>query len=382
MALPGGNLEPMTGTAEADDDTGDRTHLRPRAGSTLEREALAALAEAMAGHPRAEAFLSRVCRIVVRRGGLAGAVIACPDPDGAALTLGGAFPEGLAEVVEQQFALQDGPSFDCWSSLTVVEECLAHAGTRWPRWARQGLARLPAGAEALRSDPIETDGGTATVTVLGSAAAVRSVDAATLRRVAQIAATHALVARSHGHFKTLAGQLQHALSSRVRIEQAKGALARHHGIGVDAAFERLRTLARDQDRRLHEVAAEIVDALARPTLPPDEPTVDGRTPTRPSLRVVRVPDGLRLIGAADVSSVPVLTAALGQLDGQDPVRVDLGRLEFLDAQCARILLQCATGEPAGRELLLTGARPVVAQVLALLGAGEETGVRLLTRTGR
>ena len=43
------------------------------------------------------------------------------------------------------------------------------------------------------------------------------------------------------------------------IEQAKGVLAERAQIGVDAAFARLRTHARDHNRRLSEVARELID---------------------------------------------------------------------------------------------------------------------------
>lgn len=53
-------------------------------------------------------------------------------------------------------------------------------------------------------------------------------------------------------------QLRGALTSRVVIEQAKGMIAAHHGIGVDQAFQRLRKHARDHNARIHEIAAQVV----------------------------------------------------------------------------------------------------------------------------
>lgn len=61
--------------------------------------------------------------------------------------------------------------------------------------------------------------------------------------------------------RTLARQLQHALDRRVVIEQAKGILAERHGATVDEAFEAMRSYARSNRRRLHDVAAEVVGSL-------------------------------------------------------------------------------------------------------------------------
>ncbi len=43
------------------------------------------------------------------------------------------------------------------------------------------------------------------------------------------------------------------------IEQAKGVIREQNGIDVDAAFALLRAFSRDRDRRLIDVATEIVD---------------------------------------------------------------------------------------------------------------------------
>jgi hypothetical protein len=54
-------------------------------------------------------------------------------------------------------------------------------------------------------------------------------------------------------------QLEVALTSRIVIEQAKGILAERHGISVDEAFEQLRGEARSARRKIHDVAAEVVN---------------------------------------------------------------------------------------------------------------------------
>lgn len=76
--------------------------------------------------------------------------------------------------------------------------------------------------------------------------------------VATIAGGHVAAATAVDDQRRLAQQLQHALTSRVVIEQAKGITAVERGVGVDQAFALLRKEARDTNRRLHDVCAEVV----------------------------------------------------------------------------------------------------------------------------
>lgn len=55
-------------------------------------------------------------------------------------------------------------------------------------------------------------------------------------------------------------QLNHALDSRVVIEQAKGVLSERLGVGVDAAFESLRDRARSERKDIHRAASEVIDS--------------------------------------------------------------------------------------------------------------------------
>ena len=54
-------------------------------------------------------------------------------------------------------------------------------------------------------------------------------------------------------------QAQVALNSRIVIEQARGAFAQIHGVGVDEAFRRLRQEAHASGRKLTEVCAEVLE---------------------------------------------------------------------------------------------------------------------------
>ena len=66
-------------------------------------------------------------------------------------------------------------------------------------------------------------------------------------------------------------QLEHALSARVRVEQAIGVLAERHRLRPRQAFDLLRSVARSSGRRVIEIAEDVVDSASNPLLPlPDE----------------------------------------------------------------------------------------------------------------
>lgn len=59
-------------------------------------------------------------------------------------------------------------------------------------------------------------------------------------------------------------QLQHALDSRIVIEQAKGVLAERLGMTPDEAFELLRRAARRNRITIRELATEVVESRQTP----------------------------------------------------------------------------------------------------------------------
>jgi GAF domain-containing protein len=110
-------------------------------------------------------------------------------------------------------------------------------------------------------------------------------------RLAQTLADAAAVGltnhRTYAQYRTLTGQLQQALSSRVRIEQAKGMLAERWQTGVDEAFTELRQYARSRQLPLGDVAMSVItraedvtDLGQGRTGPPEQPGRPGR-PGRP-----------------------------------------------------------------------------------------------------
>jgi hypothetical protein len=66
-------------------------------------------------------------------------------------------------------------------------------------------------------------------------------------------------------------QLEHALASRVRVEQAIGVLSERHRMRPREAFDLLRRAARSRGRRVTELAQDVVASAANPLLRlPDE----------------------------------------------------------------------------------------------------------------
>jgi len=59
-------------------------------------------------------------------------------------------------------------------------------------------------------------------------------------------------------------QLEHALNSRVAIEQAKGIVAERYGLGLDDAFELIRSAARANRMKLHDLVAKIAPGERTP----------------------------------------------------------------------------------------------------------------------
>jgi hypothetical protein len=67
------------------------------------------------------------------------------------------------------------------------------------------------------------------------------------------------------------GQLEHALTARIRVEQAIGVLAERHRIQPRQAFEQLRNAARNRGRRVIDIASDVVASATNPLLQlPDE----------------------------------------------------------------------------------------------------------------
>jgi ANTAR domain len=81
----------------------------------------------------------------------------------------------------------------------------------------------------------------------------------------------AAAASETGRLRATVGQLEHALLTRIRVEQAIGVLAERHRIKPRQAFEQLRDAARSRGRRVIDIAGDVVASATNPLLQlPDE----------------------------------------------------------------------------------------------------------------
>ncbi|RNL85580.1 ANTAR domain-containing protein [Halostreptopolyspora alba] len=74
-------------------------------------------------------------------------------------------------------------------------------------------------------------------------------------------------------------QLEHALHTRVVVEQAIGVLAERHQLRPREAFQRLRSAARSRGRKVADLARQVITSSTDPSISlPDELAAQGSTP--------------------------------------------------------------------------------------------------------
>lgn len=189
--------------------------------------------------------------------GLAGAGVSLRNADGELEFV--TATDGRASRMESaQVRIGDGPCFHAFRTGCVVAVPDLHEDDRWPD---HGEIARAVGYRGVAGVPMPV--GRAPIGALnlydseGRCWTADELDVAAL--LANMAAGYVLMARSLADSRTLTQQLQHALDSRVVVEQAKGMLAAQLTVDVNEAFERLRRHARRNRLRVRDVAREVVE---------------------------------------------------------------------------------------------------------------------------
>lgn len=163
-----------------------------------------------------------------------------------------------------QLGAGEGPCVEAYETgRPITVDNFATTYARWPRFA---TAAAELGYESMHAIPLRLRKET-----IGSLNLFRDRtggfsddDQVAARALADVATIGILHERSLRESDVARAQLQHALDSRVIIEQAKGVIAHTDNVDMDTAFRIIRTRARSRSTRLSEVARQIVEEYSKP----------------------------------------------------------------------------------------------------------------------
>lgn len=186
----------------------------------------------------------------------AGVMLVSPEGD---LRVMAASSEAMRLLELYELQAEEGPCLDCYrSGAPVANVDLATAADRWPRFATEALEAGFLTAHAL---PMRLRG-----TLVGALnlfhvrdQVLADSDVEAAQALADVATIAVLQHRAAIEAQVINEQLSHALNSRIVIEQAKGVVAERSGLDMTEAFAVLRTTARSENRRLVDVAREVVE---------------------------------------------------------------------------------------------------------------------------
>ncbi|MBW5424006.1 ANTAR domain-containing protein [Streptomyces sp. BG9H] len=180
--------------------------------------------------------------------------------DGVRLIPGSRQQEAVRALLAVQ--RQDGPCLDSLGTgepVPPVRVDSHDASARWPAFAERAGEHGVAQTFAV---PLRHGSSTLGVLNVFVSHAQQKACAEVELRITQVLADAAAVGlahhRTHARYLTLTQQLQRALDSRIRIEQAKGMLAERWNTGMDEAFEALRRYARRERQVIDMVAVQVI----------------------------------------------------------------------------------------------------------------------------
>jgi GAF domain-containing protein len=165
------------------------------------------------------------------------------------------------EIDSAQYETGVGPCLDAFRHQQVFSNPSTTEDEKWPHFSR---ACVEHGIMSTLSLPLGVRGNGIGALNLYSKEPAAFSEAA--EQVGVMFATQASVALANAQLYDsayrLTQQLQEALTSRATIDQAKGILMGQHGVGADEAFELLRRQSQRENRKLRELAQELVDRSA------------------------------------------------------------------------------------------------------------------------
>ncbi|MCU1688325.1 MAG: hypothetical protein JWN61_574 [Pseudonocardiales bacterium] len=170
---------------------------------------------------------------------------------------------------ERQYRIGYGPCLDASRSGTELHvRDMAHE-TRWPEYTPGAAA---AGAASSLSIPLPVQG--RVVGALNIYGAERNAFPESAIEIARAVASFAGAAVVNAMVlefsQATAMQMQEAMASRAAIEQAKGLLMGQRRCSAEDAFDILRRISQDTNRKLRDVAQDLLATAAGPGDVPDQ----------------------------------------------------------------------------------------------------------------
>ncbi|WP_125615284.1 GAF and ANTAR domain-containing protein [Specibacter cremeus] len=180
------------------------------------------------------------------------------DPNGELQVLASTSEEShLVEALQRQAGA--GPCVECYTSGMVVSVAdLDAAADRWPDFTEAALAQ---GFRSVHAIPMRVRARTIGALNLfrRETGQLNVEDAAIGQALADVATISILQERTLRESAIVNEQLQHALNSRILIEQAKGVIAQTGRVDMVEAFTRLRGYARAHNNTLRQAAERVVN---------------------------------------------------------------------------------------------------------------------------
>ena len=164
----------------------------------------------------------------------------------------------LEELERTQEKHQSGPCMDAFQTgLIVAEADLAAVDGRWPEYIHTA-GRL--GIMSVAGIPMKLADRSFGALNLYSASPNdwHEEDLHAAQVLADVATSYLVNGSKVRQLEQLNEQLQHALESRVTIEQAKGVIATKEAVSMDEAFNRIRRHSRSHNATVRAVAEAIV----------------------------------------------------------------------------------------------------------------------------
>ncbi|MER6665741.1 GAF and ANTAR domain-containing protein [Amycolatopsis japonica] len=163
-----------------------------------------------------------------------------------------------------QLQTKQGPCLEAYHTGEPVHVSdLTATIDRWPAFAPQAIAE---GFRSVQAVPLRLRRQViGALNMFGHDDATMNPDNLRIARaLADTATIGILQERAIRHGEVVTEQLQHALTSRVAIEQAKGVLSHAGSIPLEEAFERLRNYARTHSKKLSILAEETARSVVDP----------------------------------------------------------------------------------------------------------------------